>query len=295
MAKKKQRRQPVEFINLPKNNDSKNSSITDGYSVITTELYSSSENTKSTHSDYEDESSDVVSILNENVKKLLADKTISGPFTPSYHSVSQPSLSRTYDSGYDSASYDPVSDIISKDGSSPNNNRITKNSNALQCISRCLNSSDSHNSFVKAYRKRKGRPTVVSCHSLPPVEISASITSPIPQQTQHPNRLLEMKNRLRSLEVKYKYQKKASVVGPAASTATNSVTRNSKNSSAHIKSSSSQSSKEYEGLLLKESIMQTIGEIIGINVLLYVFYLIYILYKSSLSEAMEGDWISLEG
>jgi len=295
MVKKKQRRQPVEFINLPKNNDSKNGSITDGYSVLTTELYSTSENTKSTHSDA-DESSDVVLILNENVKKLLVDKTISDPFTPSYHSVSQPSLSRTYDSGYDSASYDPVSDIISKDGSSHNNNRITKNNNALQRISRCLNSSDSHNSFVKAYRKRKGRPTVVSCHSSPLVDTSASITVPTPQLTQHPNRLLEMKNRLRSLEVKYKYQKKASVVGSAASSATNSVSRNSKNSSAHIKSSSSSlSSKEYEGVLLKESIMQTIGEIIGINVLLYVFYLIYMLYKSSLSKAMEGDWISLDG
>merc|ERR1711892_777922 len=55
----------------------------------------------------------------------------------------------------------------------------------------------------------------------------------------------------------------------------------------------SQHKEKYASVSLKQRILETLCEIIGINLLFLVFYLIFMLFKDSLSEAMHEDIIPL--
>jgi len=309
MPKKQHPPQPVEFVNVPNYDNSNYENFADGNSVITTDLQSIIGSPKLKQS-YDDESSYGISKPYENEKSSQldeadssdhVDKFISFPFSPersSQLSVSQPSLSRTYDSAYDSDF------LTSNDEFSSDNNTVTRRRRASKRLPRTIypdyvDSDVPPTTFVKAYRRRKGkRPSIESRTPSPRLSIpETSSISSIAESSSSSSRLREMKNRLRSLEVQYKHQKRTPVTPSLTSTPEIDVTSDFKEPPVCIKSPQSklkiQSCHEYEGISPKERIIETVGEIIGIGMVVSVFYMIFMLYKDSLSVAMQGSNIVL--
>jgi len=297
--------QPVEFINVLKTDESKNDTYIDDDSVLTHGFQSLIGDSTIIKYGCDDESKVYPGIPDDTESELMSadkyheDKVISVPSFQYSMNQSQPSLTQTYDSGYDSASADPISVLISNDEFSINSNKIKyhkrmskKSSSSARNLHK--NSFKAQSTFVEAYRKRKGKkPLVVSCiPDLPSTASTATLTSSASQNSESSERLREMKTRLRSLEFQYKHQRhkpKRSITSVSAETSSNasSLTHETLIDLNPMKPC------RYEGVSLKESIMETFWEIIGINVLLYILYVIFSIYKDTLSEAMQGGNIPL--
>merc|ERR1712008_346313 len=99
-----------------------------------------------------------------------------------------------------------------------------------------------------------------------------------------------MKTRLRSLEFQYRHQKHRKK-RPMPSSIT-LETSNNFESDYHNYELPIQPGR-YEGFSLKERIVETIWEIVGINMLIYVMYVAFTFYRATLFEAMEGGSIPL--
>jgi len=283
MTKYRNRKQPVDFINVNKRDESKVCVFPDANDALRIE-----------HGNK----------VNDNTIFKYEDKGNCISSNKQQHSVckSQPSLAQTYDSGYDSSSVDLRSDLISNDGFSINSNTIKhhrQRSNKSSHLSR-----QTQITFAEAYRKRKGKQSlIVSC--IPDFSSSEltvnSASSSISQTSECSERLREMKTRLRSLEFQYRHQKHrkkrpmpSSITLETSSNASvlTLETSNTFESDYHNYELPIQPGR-YEGFSLKERIVETIWEIVGINMLIYVMYVVFTFYRATLSEAMEGGSIPL--
>lgn len=307
MKIQQRRTQPVEFTNVKtddnfKQDESLNND--DKSSVITSELLSLSEN-----ANVDPDFNEVYSYANftpyENLKTphaTMKGTDIKNNFIAVPFSSSQPSMSRTYDSDSDSANFDLISDMLSDDELTSNPDTFTRNKSKSRDLphtfcSEYLGSPKPPLTFAKEYRKRKGkRPTVVSCVSTSSTSIS-NASSPGPKSSTRSSRVREMKTRLRSLEGHNKYRKSTTVSKSLTQPIqvdvpidlTDKIAPNSPDGPPVCPEKPvSQHKNQYVSVSLKQSIMETLSEIIGINLLLYVLYLIVMLFKDSLSEAMRG-------
>jgi len=297
--------QPAEFINIKDNTHSTHyDSINDddNTSLMTSELQSLSENPICNYYLKGRKNKNWTPSQPTMNDKDVRIKSFTDPFLSS-----QPSLSFTYDSGYDSASFGLTSDMPSDDESSicPDTGTLNKLRSRQLPRTEYLESSERPLTFAKEYRRRKGkRPSVVSCVFTTSTSSSVSnTTSPVPKSSPRYDRVREMRNRLRSLEGHHSHRKSTTLsksqtqstqVDTPIDLKDNIAPSNPIDPPVHRELPIVQHKDRYHvPVSLKQSIMDTIGEIIGINLLLYVLYFIFMLFKDSLSEAMHEDNISL--
>jgi len=214
-------------------------------------------------------------------------------YTPVPLSAAQPSVTCTYDSDDDSASFDLISHMISNDESSINSDAITEN----QSTAEYLTSAANRITRKCLERNRKLCPSIL-CGSIPSAstpacsnrKLCSTVSQELAPLTSIPgtsDRLHKMRNRLRSLEVQYTDQKHA----PFIKSTTLSIPKDTSTvvidslicNEPHL----SRSHTKFDIASLTGTIIESAAEIITINLILCLLYLIFVLYKDAFTKIMQ--------
>jgi len=254
-----QKTHPVEFITVIDNyNDNDTDDCGNGIVEMMTERYRSVES----------------SVDQGHISQLtLADLYDMEDDNSVCYLTQQPSLSRTYDSCDDSASFDLIADMISDDELSINLVNITldqptSQSNFPNSSPTYMNSAQSPITIVNKSLKRNGQ------------DRSSNVLSKLSSRSQ---RLPEMKNKIKSLKVKYYHQRLEPTKKSEIPCTTDDVT-DSNESVACNEYPLDERNLEPSAISMKQSMTETAGEIIFISCTIVFFYVIVMLYRDCVSS-----------
>jgi len=242
------------------------------------------------------------------------DEFVSGP-----RSVTQPSITCTYDSDDDddddsAASFDLIAHMISNDEQSGDDVQSVTDEQSINLDTRIESQStieylkSAANTITRKCLERNrmlsgtfsfdSMQSIFSSTSVPstsvpsipvtstPVTLTPVSSTPVPLRS---DRLSEMKNKLRSLEIHYKEQK----IAPRteSSTPTFHVDKSIDLKDSIIccidDSPVPPIRRKSKSAGLRKNVLETAGEIITINLILGLLYLIYVLYKDALAMIMQ--------
>jgi len=203
-------------------------------------------------------------------------------------SVTQPSITCTYDSDTDdddndSASFDLIADMISNDERSVDDEHSLDDEMSIISDTHTANQStveyltSAANTITRKCLERNEKLSRSFSKLIPP--------TPVPTRS---NRLNEMKNRLRSLESQYQVQKATPYTEPLTPTFHVDASIDLKDSLICCieDTPASPLRKTSKSASIKHNVLESAGEIITINLIIGLFYLIYMLYNNAISMIM---------
>jgi len=304
MQTQQTKRQPVEFVTL----------ATDG--KMKRNKYTNNDNDNYTHASTtasHDRFSELPSGEGFISQLTVFDPNDDDEFVSASRSVTQPSITCTYDSDTDddndddddsAASFDLIAHMISNDEQSVddvqsvtgeqsiNSDTRTENQSTIEYLTSAANTITrkclERNKMLSCTFSFDSMQSIFSSTSVPstPDTSTPVLSTPVPLRS---DRLSEMKNRLRSLEINYKEQKIAPHT--ESSTPTFHVDKSIDLKDSIIccidDSPASPIRRKSKSAGLRKSVLESAGEIITINLILGLLYLIYVLSKDALAMVMQ--------
>eukprot|EP00555_Chaetoceros_dichaeta_P003398 CAMPEP_0198250084 /NCGR_PEP_ID=MMETSP1447-20131203/1401_1 /TAXON_ID=420782 /ORGANISM="Chaetoceros dichaeta, Strain CCMP1751" /LENGTH=321 /DNA_ID=CAMNT_0043934861 /DNA_START=53 /DNA_END=1018 /DNA_ORIENTATION=+ len=309
MQTQQTKRQPVEFVTLATDGKMKRNKFTNN------DNYTHASTTAS-----HDRFSELPSGEGFISQLTVFDPNDDDEFVSASRSVTQPSITCTYDSDTDddddddddddsAASFDLIAHMISNDEptvddvqsvtdeQSINSDTRTENQSTIEYLTSAANTITrkclERNRMLSCTFSFDSMQSIFSSTSVPSTpdtstpDTSTPVSStPVPLRS---DRLSEMKNRLRSLEIHYKEQKIAPHT--ESSTPTFHVDKSIDLKDSIIccidDSPASPIRRKSKSAGLKKSVLESAGEIITINLILGLLYLIYVLSKDALAMIMQ--------